>query len=217
MSFIIRGNILKNTCHFGLNKLTNAPKIYQNIAIKALQTRFYSDDNEKNKLETIYTGKLTNNVKHIKFFSLTTSTVGLLLQPYLLPKIMESGSTASTVMAAVMFGFFTICTPMLLHVITRKYVTDIKHDPITNTYTATTYSIFIRPKVIEFTPADVEQCGLGQMMTTCFVKGKPIFIDAESFTDVKYFANIMGYDKPMNFEAIIKKTQDVNPPKPKIN
>lgn len=33
MSFIIRGNILKNTCHFGLNKLTNAPNINKSITI----------------------------------------------------------------------------------------------------------------------------------------------------------------------------------------
>lgn len=40
-------------------------------------------------------------------------------------------------------GFFTFVTPVLLHVITKKYVTEITYDESTEEYTATTISFFL--------------------------------------------------------------------------
>lgn len=107
------------------------------------QTRFYSDEKQ---LETVYTGKLSKNIKRVKLFSLSTSAMGILLQPYLLPKIMATGSTGTTAVAALMFGFFAIGTPLLLHLVTGKYITDIKYESSKNMYTATSFSIFVREK-----------------------------------------------------------------------
>ena len=45
-----------------------------------------------------------------------------------------------------------------------------------------------------------------EMMTTCMVKGAPMFMDARAFTDINHYKRIMGFDKPMDFGI---KTDDV--------
>lgn len=41
-------------------------------------------------------------------------------------------------------GFFTFVTPLLLHFITKKYVTELHYNPQTEEYTATTISLLLQ-------------------------------------------------------------------------
>ncbi|CAD7003981.1 unnamed protein product [Ceratitis capitata] len=97
-------------------------------------------------------------------------------------------------------GFFTFVTPLLLHFITKKYVTEIHYNPKSDEYTATTISILLYKIKTKFRPSDVAVPEVPGMFTSFHVKGKPLFVDPALFDDPEHYARIMGYDKPVDFK-----------------
>lgn len=100
------------------------------------------------KLEQIYYGPLTPQIKAVKVFSLSSSIAGLIAQPIIIKEAASIGSTSLIVALCSVVGFFTFVTPILLHIITKKYVTDILYDPATSTYKATTINFFLARKQV---------------------------------------------------------------------
>ncbi|XP_075973364.1 transmembrane protein 70 homolog, mitochondrial [Anticarsia gemmatalis] len=163
---------------------------------------------EDNKLERIYYGPLTPQIKGVKVFSLSSSMAGLLAQPIIIREAATIGSTSLLVAICSVVGFFTFITPILLHVITKKYVTEIHYDPETSTYKATTINFFLARKQLEFKTDDVQVPDIPGMFTTMNAKGTPLFIEARHFSDPWHYAKIMGYDKPMDFKLGEQETSD---------
>ncbi|XP_063897735.1 transmembrane protein 70 homolog, mitochondrial-like [Helicoverpa armigera] len=170
---------------------------------------------EDNKLECIYYGPLTPQIKGVKVFSLSSSAAGLLAQPIIIREAATIGSTSLLVALCSVVGFFTFVTPLLLHFITKKYVTEIHYDPTTSTYSATTTSISClhtkaadaggtarrpNPPALDFKVEDVQVPDIPGAFTTLNAKGVPLFIEARHFTDPIHYAKMMGYDKPMDFK-----------------
>ena len=101
--------------------------------------------NDKVGETIVYEGPLSRQIKGVKLFSLITSMSGVFAQPVILERANElQASVPAIVGICSVVGFFTFVTPLLLHFITKKYVTSISYDSNTNTYTATTYSLFLR-------------------------------------------------------------------------
>lgn len=92
---------------------------------------------------TIYTGKFTRQIIRVKMFSLTTSAMGLLAQPVLWQKGLEVSGTGLSVLICSVAGLFIFVTPVLLHLVTKKYVIDIKYNEKTDEYTCMTVSFFL--------------------------------------------------------------------------
>ncbi|CAG9786262.1 unnamed protein product [Diatraea saccharalis] len=170
--------------------------IYQNQYYR----RFSNDTKEEEQLEQIYYGPLTPQIKAVKIFSLTSSVAGLMAQPIIVKQAATIGSTSLLVVICSMVGFFTFITPLLLHFITKKYVTEMCYDPKTCTYKATTINFFLAEKELEFTCDDVSVPEIPGMFTTFHAKGKPLFVEARHFNNPLYYAKLMGYDKPMDFK-----------------
>lgn len=80
----------------------------------------------------------------VKLFSLTTSVMGLVAQPLLLEKGHELGGAGVAVLLCGVAGIFTFVTPVLLHLITKKYVVELDFNPKTDEYKATIISIVLR-------------------------------------------------------------------------
>ncbi|CAH2106540.1 unnamed protein product [Euphydryas editha] len=161
---------------------------------------FANKEKQENELERIYYGPLTPQIKAVKIFSVSSSAAGLAAQPFILREATTIGSTPLLVAICSVIGFFTFVTPLLLHFITKKYVTEIHYDPKTLTYKATTINFFIAPVQLDFKVEDVVVPDIPGMFTTMFAKGKPLFIEARHFTDPLHYAKIMGYDKPLDFK-----------------
>lgn len=84
-------------------------------------------------------------------FSLTTSVVGVMAQPVLYEQASKLGSSVPlTVVVCGFVGFFTFVTPFLIHVVTKKYVTELHFDPLTQEYIATIISFFLTKKQLRF-------------------------------------------------------------------
>ncbi|XP_037293737.1 transmembrane protein 70 homolog, mitochondrial [Manduca sexta] len=125
---------------------------------------------------------------------------GLMAQPIIIREAANIGSTSILIALCSVVGFFTFITPILLHLVTKKYVTEIQYDPTTSTYRATTINFFLAKKLHEFQAKDVHVPDVPGMFTTMHAKGVPLFIEARHFNDPLHYAKIMGYDKPMDFK-----------------
>lgn len=82
-------------------------------------------------------------MKAVKVFSITTSLTGMAAQPIIMEQGSKLGGAPMMYFMCGVVGFFTFVTPVLLHVITKKYVSEIHYDPKSEEYTATTISFFL--------------------------------------------------------------------------
>lgn len=176
-------------------------KNLQNLPVQASSLRHCSNENvqeEKSKENLIYKGELKYHIVAVKILSLTSSMVGLAIQPALMYKMLESN-----IFVAVGFGifsiFFIVCTPLLFHILTKRYVLQLTFNPETKSFAATTLTLFMKKKVTIFTAEDVTIPEAG-LITTFIAKKQPMFVNSSQIIDLKAFKHLMGYDKPMDFQ-----------------
>lgn len=155
---------------------------------------------KKDSKELVYIGTLASQIRGIKIFSLLTSGMGICGQPILIEQASKLGSKPLIVAVCGILGIFTFVTPVLLHLITRKYVTEIWYDESTGKYTATTLTFFMREKDLEFTPGDVEIPDIMGIFSSFIVKGVPLFVEPTTFKKTSHYGKIMGFDKPIDFK-----------------
>lgn len=98
--------------------------------------------------EQIYYGTLSPKIRAVKVFSLTTSVVGLAVQPMLIEQGTKMGGVPMVVFLCGFAGLFTFVTPALLHFITKKYVTQISYNAEKDEYLANTISFFLFNKKV---------------------------------------------------------------------
>lgn len=91
----------------------------------------------------VYYGILSPQIRAVKVFSLATSIGGVIAQPILLEQASKIGGTPMIVAICGIAGFFTFVTPLLLHLITKRYVTELYYDVTTKEYTASTITFFL--------------------------------------------------------------------------
>lgn len=97
--------------------------------------------------QNVYKGMLTSRIRNLKIVSFMTSGVGLCIQPMLVLKASEVGSSlAATIGVCTIAGFFTFITPVLIHLVTRKYVTSLEYNKKNDEYIATIISFFLKYK-----------------------------------------------------------------------
>ncbi|CAG9763131.1 unnamed protein product [Ceutorhynchus assimilis] len=189
----------------------NCLKSTRILIINKQTCRWLSSANEaqnKQPPKTIYYGPLTPHVRAVKMFSLSSSVVGLAVQPVLYNEILSTGNIPMILAAYSFIGFFTLLTPVLLHFVTKKYVLELQFDEPTSTYTAQTFNFFCKIKQTKFKVEDIFVPDVPGMFETFKVKGKPLFVDPRSFDHPEYYANLMGYDKPMDFKLYEKPSKD---------
>uniref|UniRef100_A0A034WT07 Transmembrane protein 70-like protein, mitochondrial n=2 Tax=Endopterygota TaxID=33392 RepID=A0A034WT07_BACDO len=184
--------------------------------VDAQQHRLYaskaSSGTNPNEVEDIrvYYGGLAPRMKAVKVFSLATSLAGLAAQPILLEQGLNMGGKPMAVFLCGFAGFFTFVTPLLLHFITKKYVTEIHYNPKSEEYTATTISILLFKIKTTFKPDDVKVPEVPGMFTSFVVHNKPLFVDPALFDDPEHYARIMGYDKPVDYKLDLTKLDKAN-------
>lgn len=99
--------------------------------------------------QNIYKGMLAPRIRNLKIVSFMTSGVGLFIQPMIIQKAAEVGSSlAATIGVCTIAGFFTFITPVLIHLVARKYVTSLEYNERNDEYSATVISFFIKPKKV---------------------------------------------------------------------
>ena len=129
-------------------------------------------------------------------------------QPVLYEQATKLGSSTPVIVAVCGFvGFFTFVTPFLLHIITKRYVTELHYDPLTQEYIATVFNFFLMKQQKRFKVEDVIVPEIPGMFTSFLVKPKgstkkpvALFVEPKSFEDPTHYVKLMGYDKPIDFK-----------------
>ncbi|XP_050522824.1 transmembrane protein 70 homolog, mitochondrial [Daktulosphaira vitifoliae] len=161
--------------------------------------------------EQVYSGMLESRIRQLKIVSFMTSGAGLFVQPLLLQKAAEVGSSlAATIGVCTIAGFFTFVTPILIHLVTRKYVTRVDYNNKNDQYLATTISFFLKPKKVLFKTHEVRLPMSQKLTITFYIRNIPLFIDPQAFTDMMHYQRILGYDKPYQLDT--EFTNVVNKP-----
>ena len=145
---------------------------------------------------------MSHLIKFVKRFSLSTSIIGLLLQPYLYT---QTGDQHLVVKIAVggTLSFFIFLTPILLHWVTKRYVTQMHWDARKELFTATTYTLLVKERITQFKASEVTFPQVPGLFTTVYVKGCPMFVDPELFMDKEAYIKLMGYDKPIEWQMLL--------------
>ncbi|KAI5700912.1 hypothetical protein M8J75_004138 [Diaphorina citri] len=204
-SLYFSAKICLNQTSTNLLLLKQADKQVFNLArhftVKSSHSQASRVDKENKNDILIYEGPLASRIRLAKLFSLSSSMIGISLQPILYQKTLEAGTgLAVTIGGAIFLGFFTFVTPVLLHLVSRKYVSHLFYNPNTDEFTASTYNIFLVPKLTIFKAIDVTRPDLPTMFASFYVRGKPLFVDPENFTDIELYKKMMGYDKPVDLK-----------------
>ncbi|GAB1606589.1 transmembrane protein 70 homolog, mitochondrial-like [Argonauta hians] len=188
-------------CNLLVHKIYSSPKSYQSDKqLPPLKDEFTDRplyDATKGKL--IYGGPLTKTIKAVKLFSITSSGLGLVFQPFLFYKTPDT-SVALKAGVSVFFAFFILVTPLLIHMVSRKYVTDLYFDEHSKIFTAATFNLLSFRKELTFKAEDVEVPAITGPFTSVIVKGKPLFMDPKFFLCKDSYIHLMGYDKPLDWE-----------------
>lgn len=148
--------------------------------------------------QVIYSGILSKKIFRLKLFSFGCSVATLVFQWKIWRK--TDMDRIALIFVSSALAFFTFCTPLLIHFIAKKYCIQMLYNARKDVYTAKMYSFFMTKKAVTFTPADVKIPNVNRLFTIAFVKGYPLFFDAEEFTDLEHYKRIMGYDKPIDFQ-----------------
>ncbi|KAL3219049.1 hypothetical protein MRX96_050571 [Rhipicephalus microplus] len=169
-------------------------------------TRREQNNGEKNKT-LVYLGSIRSTVKMVKGLSLTTSFLGILAQPILLQKL-SGASLGATVIVVSCASFFIFVTPLMLHYITRRYVTELTYDPDTKEFNATTLTLLNRKKHINFIADDIKVPAIPGPFTTLLAKGHPLFVEVQNIQDADALERLMGYDKPIDLHVKVSNSQE---------
>lgn len=96
-------------------------------------------------------------IKRVKFFSLMSSAIGTSAIPYFYYNSMIDMSTFSfTSVASVMLLSYSIISPIVLHLVAKRYAIEISYDPKDDNYSLYTYSFWCRKK--EVCIKKIEEC-----------------------------------------------------------
>jgi len=180
---------------------TKVDKVRQKSAMSDNDIQTNPEREGNGGANVIYVGTLARFIRIVKVFSMSTSVAGICLQPLIYKKL-----SALPVIFAVAVGgfasFFIYLTPVLLHLISKRYVTEMTLDPVTGAYTATTYTFFLRKKIHRFTSDDVSVPNVPGLFTSMRVHGVPLFIDRDLFTDHRHFVQLFKYANPLEWEIV---------------
>ena len=175
-----------------------------NVDSRALKTQASDNIDEESGLPLIhptrgilvYSGKMSSYVKGLKTLSLSTSLLALLAQPMVL-----SAAKDDMLFKAGLIGSFSVVlfsTPVLVHFVTKKYVTDIYFNEDNKMFTLAYKSFFLRRKELQYKAGDVEIPFAPRMFVTHIIKGKSFFIELDEFRGKEIYKHMVGFDKPID-------------------
>lgn len=157
--------------------------------------------------QLVYTGPNNKAVKLVKYFSLSTSALGILCQPYLISQMAQNGVIVKAAIGAFT-AFFVFGTPFLLHFICKRYVTKMYYDAGNRTFTATRLNFFAQEKKFTFSADDIR--GVTANPLCNFQVGEEMFLLDQDMIRERFpeaYVVWMGYDKPMDISEFIKQKE----------
>ncbi|XP_074605439.1 transmembrane protein 70 homolog, mitochondrial [Brevipalpus obovatus] len=148
-----------------------------------------------NQNQIVYQGLLAKKIKVIKWFSLSTSAISLMAQPIIYLKAQELGSSLFAAGFMSMLSLIVFPTPLLLNLVTKRYVNQLDYDPEHKLYTAHTLNILNRPVKTIFKPSDLEVLTPSKIFANVLVnKGVELFLELKDINNAEALENLLPKD-----------------------
>jgi transmembrane protein 70 homolog, mitochondrial len=168
----------------------------QPLPLKCQLIGYHQSSQNQKDTEIIYEGNLLPIVKMIKVFSISTSLIGLVSQPFIMSKLFETELDLIKIGFVTVSSIFILCSPLLLNLITKRYVYRLNYNSKNDEYTAYTLSFFNQKVELTFKRDQVHFPMVPGLFTTFIVNSKiPLFVDSSSITNVNAYQRLMGFDK----------------------
>ncbi|CAL8343544.1 unnamed protein product [Merluccius merluccius] len=137
----------------------------------------------------------------VKTFSYTTTVATMFMMPYVLfESQLATRSLAVQAIIIAIASLFTFVSPVLLHLLTKRYVIRLYHDAEEDTYTAVTYNVFMMEKKTVFKQGEVRIPAGPKMFTTFYAGPLGMMVDPDFFQLPSDYNHLMGYDQPFIFD-----------------
>ncbi|KAK3785171.1 hypothetical protein RRG08_021969 [Elysia crispata] len=169
--------------------------------------KYCTQNSYLDKGSLVYVGRIGSMFKMLKVFSLTTSTVGLCLQPYLFFTYQDAPLITAVPFFAAL-NMFVFVNPLLIHHIGKKYVMEVYFNQGTKVFTAVLMSFFARKYNFTFIADDVRVPDVPGMFSILTIKGRPLFVLESDFTDIEIYKHMMGFDKPLDLSFLKDNKED---------
>ncbi|KAH9515495.1 hypothetical protein Btru_011175 [Bulinus truncatus] len=156
-----------------------------------------SESDSKHIGHLVYQGRVGNMFRALKIFSLSTSAIGLCLQPYLLMTCQDMPLKLAIPIFAAM-NIFVVVNPILIHYIAKKYILELYFNPDTKVFTAVMLTFLAKKETFSFTAKDVHCPDVPNMFAMFTAKNRPLFAHEADFTDLDVYKHLMGFDVPLD-------------------
>uniref|UniRef100_A0A0K0FZU2 Transmembrane protein 70 homolog, mitochondrial (inferred by orthology to a human protein) n=1 Tax=Strongyloides venezuelensis TaxID=75913 RepID=A0A0K0FZU2_STRVS len=142
---------------------------------------------KENGAKATPTDSMRKGVIAAKIFSLSSSALGVVMIPALTNYLWVSATEHPsmmifTILANTFLGILTF-TPLLLHVLVKRFVSNIYYNHDTKTFTSIHYNFFLKKMAMHFKASDVvdpdeapEAKRLYLPLATVFIKGMPLLV-----------------------------------------
>jgi len=173
---------------------------------------FTISEKEKESYGTlVYSGPVNKRVRFIKTFSVSTSVLAIMLQPYFLNEYI-SGTDAH---AASLTAYLTLLaatgvmfiTPVLLHYLTKRYVLEIYRNGATGEYRAILMNLIAKEYSLKFNQGDVVMPENPGPFYTMLARNKQLFVVPDGFIDRNTWISFFGETSPVNMDEILENDQ----------
>ena len=195
------------SCHGAIPHTNNKLFFTSHLNINLSKSAAISEDVD-DRGETVYVGTVGGKMRAIKIFSLGTSFLSLCSQPFILFSIDSNQPVGITLYFTFLLNLIVMTNPVIIHFISKKYVTELFWNRSTDVFTAAIWSFFARRKEIHFVPDDVDVPFAPGMLTTFHAKGIPLFVDEKSFQMNEAYIHLMGYDKPIDWQVDVSENSN---------
>lgn len=90
-------------------------------------------------MERIYTGPMAKKILAIKLLTMATTLTTIPIQIYVLYTNKDAQKNTPTKVIIMVCIAFQILMPLIIHLVTKRYVLNMYHNPITDKYAIETY------------------------------------------------------------------------------
>ncbi|KRX49192.1 Hormone-sensitive lipase, partial [Trichinella murrelli] len=144
-------------------------------------------------------GSMRNLIRGVKLFSLLTTTVAFAMQPMIWHDMFvhDDRSALLTTLTLSFLSFSVMCSPLLLNLLTKRYVICMYHDEKQQLFSVMTYNIFAWPRIIQFKFEDIKAFD-SPILANLLVNSYPLLMMSTNFTDqyvLEKFLPLLGEEE----------------------
>lgn len=146
----------------------------------------------------VYEGELAANIKRLKWFSLSTTSLGFIMAPFLYLKAAESKKPPLAYVLSSWILIIVSFSPLAINLLSKRYILKLEFNRFTKEFTVTNLSFFNREVQTKFGQSSVFVPKVPGLFTTFKINNKPMFLDPAFVKDYQAYQHLLGHLKPIN-------------------